>query len=236
MEVSTSLNIYKNFTKSYEEAVKRASDCGFSCFDFNPSDYKDGDNFYTADNWRENIVNIRRYAESLGVKFMQAHAFCFNDMPDDMEYQMRKSIEAAALAGVPWTVMHPWVTHKTSKDEILKENIRLFEPYIEYAKELGIGIAIENMPKRMYWFGEEVKSEAFSTADELIEIIDLLNEFREEMDMSYLFISHDLGVVQSFCDRAIVMHNGKAVEEGAVDDIINNPQAQYTKDLVDSVL
>lgn len=176
MEVSTSLNIYKNFTKSYEEAVKRASDCGFSCFDFNPSDYKDGDNFYTADNWRENIVNIRKYAESMGVKFMQAHAFCFNDMPDDMEYQMRKSIEAAALAGAPWTVMHPWVTHKTSKEEILKENIRLFEPYIEYAKELGIGIAIENMFKRVYWFGEEVKSEAFSTADELIEIIDPLNE------------------------------------------------------------
>lgn len=44
------------------------------------------------------------------------------------------------------------------------------------------------------------------------------------------------GVVQSFCDRAIVMHNGKVEEEGAVDDIINNPQAQYTKDLIDSVL
>ena len=56
------------------------------------------------------------------------------------------------------------------------------------------------------------------------------------MDMSYLFISHDLGVVQSFCDRAIVMHNGKAVEEGNVDDIINNPRNEYTKNLVDSVI
>ncbi len=177
MEVSTSLNIYRNFTETYEEAVKRAHDCGFSCFDFNPCDYKDGYNFYTAGNWRENIVKIRKYAESMGAKFMQAHAFCFNgDSPDDMDYQMRKSIEAAALAGAPWTVMHPWVVHKSSVVEIQKENIQRFEPYIEYAKELGIGIAIENMFKRVYWFGEEVKIEAFSTADELIDIIDPLNE------------------------------------------------------------
>ena len=96
----------------------------------------------------------------------------------------------------------------------------------------GIARAVSISPKLL------ICDECTSALDVTIqkEIIDLLNEFREEMDMSYLFISHDLGVVQSFCDRAIVMHNGKAEEEGAVDDIINNPQAQYTKDLIDSVL
>ena len=177
MEISTSLNIYNNFVESYEEAIKRAYDCGFLCFDFNPIDYLSGDNFYTSDNWRENIANIREYAESMGAKFMQAHAFCFNGAaPADMDYQMRKTIEAAALVGAPWTVMHPWVVHKSTDFEIQKENVRLFEPYVEYAKELGVGIAIENMFKKVYWFGEEVNSEAFSTADELIEIIDPLNE------------------------------------------------------------
>ena len=39
MEISTSLNIYSNFVESYEEAIKRAYDCGFLCFDFNPIDY-----------------------------------------------------------------------------------------------------------------------------------------------------------------------------------------------------
>lgn len=39
MEISTSLNIYNNFVESYEEAIKRAYDCGFLCFDFNPIDY-----------------------------------------------------------------------------------------------------------------------------------------------------------------------------------------------------
>ena len=54
--------------------------------------------------------------------------------------------------------------------------------------------------------------------------------------MSYLFISHDLGLVQDFCDRVIIMHEGKIVEEGITDEVILNPQNEYTKRLVQAVL
>ena len=145
------------------------------------------------------------------------------------------------------SMIEPMINNGFSKADAIKRAEQLFER-CSLPKEMldkfphevsggqcqraGIARAVSISPKLL------ICDECTSALDVTIqkEIIDLLNEFREEMDMSYLFISHDLGVVQSFCDRAIVMHNGKAVEEGAVDDISNNPQAQYTKDLIDSVL
>ena len=54
--------------------------------------------------------------------------------------------------------------------------------------------------------------------------------------MSYLFISHDLAVVQNFCDRMLVMHGGRIVEEGTPDEVIRRPRSEYTKRLVEAVL
>lgn len=54
--------------------------------------------------------------------------------------------------------------------------------------------------------------------------------------MSYLFISHDIALVQEFCDRIIVMKNGKIVEEGPSEEVIRSPKNAYTKLLMDSVL
>lgn len=54
--------------------------------------------------------------------------------------------------------------------------------------------------------------------------------------MSYLFICHDLALVQDFCDRVLVMNEGKIVEEGAPNDVIMRPQSDYTKKLIDAAL
>ena len=54
--------------------------------------------------------------------------------------------------------------------------------------------------------------------------------------MSYLFISHDLAVVQQLCDKVIVLYHGKIVERGTPDEVIANPKDDYTKNLVASVL
>ena len=55
-------------------------------------------------------------------------------------------------------------------------------------------------------------------------------------DLSILFISHDLALVQEFCDRVLVMNEGRIAEEGTPDEIINNPQAECTKKLIESIL
>lgn len=66
-------------------------------------------------------------------------------------------------------------------------------------------------------------------------ILDLLESLREEHDLSVLFITHDMGVVRSFCDRLVVLKDGRLVEEGTVSDVFADPAHQYTKDLLDAV-
>ena len=70
------------------------------------------------------------------------------------------------------------------------------------------------------------------------EILELLNTLRTRQGrgLSILFISHDISLVQQFCDRVLVMYRGEIVEEGTPDEVIRNPQNDYTKRLIDSVL
>lgn len=63
-------------------------------------------------------------------------------------------------------------------------------------------------------------------------ILDLMRDLRAETGLSMLFISHDLGVISEICDRVIVMHQGKVVEEGTVEQVLSNPSHPYTKGLV----
>ena len=64
------------------------------------------------------------------------------------------------------------------------------------------------------------------------QILDLLRALRRELDLSYLFISHDLNVVYQLCDRVLVMKEGRIVEQGTVDDIFDHPQQDYTRQLL----
>lgn len=67
------------------------------------------------------------------------------------------------------------------------------------------------------------------------QILDLLWELRRELDLSYLFISHDLNVVYSICDRVMVMEKGRIIEQGTVDEIYDHPKEEYTKKLLRAV-
>lgn len=79
--------------------------------------------------------------------------------------------------------------------------------------------------------------EATSALDVTVQkrVIELLHTMKEEKNLSYLFICHNLALVQEFCDRVLVMKDGRIVEEGTPDDVICNPQDEYTKMLVEAV-
>ncbi len=68
------------------------------------------------------------------------------------------------------------------------------------------------------------------------QIIDLLVQLREKMDMSYIFITHDLTLARYLCDRILVMYKGNEVESGNVVDIFENPMHPYTKLLLSSIM
>lgn len=82
-----------------------------------------------------------------------------------------------------------------------------------------------------------VCDEAVSALDVTIQaqVIDLLMELREKLGLSYLFISHDLSVVKRICNRTIVMRHGKVVEAGLTQSLVDDPQSEYTRQLIAAV-
>lgn len=79
--------------------------------------------------------------------------------------------------------------------------------------------------------------EATSSLDVTIQkqIMELLEELKDTHGLSFIFICHNLALVQSFCDKVLVLYEGKVVESGCPDDIINEPKVEYTRKLVDAV-
>ena len=82
-----------------------------------------------------------------------------------------------------------------------------------------------------------VCDEAVSALDVSVQaqIVNLLHELSERYQMSLLFISHNLAVVRHLCDDVAVLCRGRLVEQGSRDAIFDDPQAQYTRDLLAAV-
>lgn len=96
------------------------------------------------------------------------------------------------------------------------------------AQRAMIAIAISRNPKLL------IADEPTTALDVTIQaqILDLLTELQEDMGMSMLFISHDLGVVWEMCDRVAVMYKGKVVEIGETEEIFDDPKHPYTRGLL----
>ena len=67
------------------------------------------------------------------------------------------------------------------------------------------------------------------------QILNLLKELQDDLGVSYLFVTHNMGVVSYLADQLAVMHEGQIVEMGLAEEILNNPKEVYTKSLLSSV-
>jgi len=123
----------------------------------------------------------------------------------------------------------------------LMKEVGLDESYLgRYPHELSIGQQQRVSIARALCTKPEllILDECVSALDISVQaqVLNLLLELYEESNLSYLFISHDIGVVEHMADRVLVMYKGEIVEEGPTEKILNEPSHPYTKLLLASKL
>jgi len=98
-------------------------------------------------------------------------------------------------------------------------------------QRIGIARALALEPKLVFC------DEPVSALDVSIQaqIVNLLDDLQDEMDLTYVFVAHDIGVVRHISDRIAVMNHGKIVETGDADQVCENPRDDYTKKLLAAV-
>lgn len=98
-------------------------------------------------------------------------------------------------------------------------------------QRIGISRTIALKPKLI------ICDESVSALDISVQaqVLNLLNDLKEQFNFTYIFISHDLAVVRYMADQLLVMNNGKIEEIGDADTIFNHPQKDYTKKLINAI-
>lgn len=146
------------------------------------------------------------------------------------------------IIGEPLDV-HKMYTSKADRHDKVMELLELVGLNAEHAsryvhefsggqrQRIGIARALVMNPKLL------ICDEPISALDVSIraQIINLLNELKEEMNLTIIFIAHDLSVVKYFCDRIAVMYFGELVELASSDELFKHPLHPYTKSLLSAI-
>ena len=131
-------------------------------------------------------------------------------------------------------------SHKTRALELLNQVGLSEEFYSRYPHELSGGQRQRVVIARALAVEPKVLlcDESVAALDISVQatVLNLLNHLKNTLQLSYLFISHDLAIVKHMADRIMVMHQGEIVEENEADELYNHPKTPYTKELLKAVL
>jgi len=183
------------------------------------------------------IKQIKHDEKHVDPKLMREIQMIFQDPIDSLDPRM--TVETIISEGLQIQGFHDKVeNHK--KVVAALEKVGLIEDYCSrYPHEfsggqrqrIGIARALVMNPKFL------ICDEPISALDVSIraQIINLLNELKDDMGLSIMFIAHDLSVVKYFCDRIAVMYFGELVELATSDELFKHPLHPYTKSLLSAI-
>jgi peptide/nickel transport system ATP-binding protein len=99
-------------------------------------------------------------------------------------------------------------------------------------QRIGLARALATGPELI------ICDESVSSLDVSVQaqVLNLLNDLKDKLKLTYLFISHDLAVVKYMADRIMVMREGRLVDQGPSNELFQNPGSDYTRELIDAIL
>ena len=178
---------------------------------------------------------------------------------DQNQIQKIRGKKISAIFQEPMTSLNPLHTIEKQINEILITHSNIsYVKATEKTKDLLKQVGLENISKRIKAFPHELSggqrqrvmiamsianNPDLLIADEpttaldvtvQVQILDLIKDLQEKMQMSILFISHDLAIVKKIADYVCIMKNGNIVEQNSKENIFTNPQHEYTKILIAS--
>lgn len=182
--------------------------------------------------------DITHYSTSKMRKLREDMQIVFQDPYSSLN--PRKTIGSAIIE--PMIVHNVFTTKEERKEhvyELLKKVGLKPEHYGRYPHEFSGGQRQRICIARTLALKPQfiICDESVSALDVSVQaqVLNLLNELRNEFNFTYIFISHDLSVVKFMSDRMIVMNQGKIEEMGSADAIYGDPKTEYTKSLIDAI-
>lgn len=151
MKLATTTGDFGRYSDSYYDCIKWVSEAGFRYLDLSLYNVKADNLLFYGDNWREEALKIKEYAESLGCTFVQCHSPNTNNLGDnensysDAVFKTKRAVEICGILGIPNIVVHAgWNGKIKDKETWFKENKRFYSEIFPLMEENNVNVLCEN--------------------------------------------------------------------------------------------